>query len=158
MKIRIFLLLSNEIRGLRLEFCIANGSIWAVYRFSPFMASTPGSGNLKRSELTAAPYLRMLGWAFFDDQLKLESLGLYHNTEAFTQYWLTKHHNFRFPIQPRIPASVSATYISEHDWEGKIIPKYSCKNHCDDYRAMTRFVSGVRAVVDFDSAQLPHFG
>jgi hypothetical protein len=103
-------------------------------------------------------HLRALGWAFFDDQSRLESLGLQHNTEAFTQRWLTKNQNFRFPIQPRIPASVLTTCISKHDWEVKIISKYSCENHSHDYRAMTRFVSGVRAVVDFDSAQLPHFG
>ncbi|KAL2277543.1 hypothetical protein FJTKL_15376 [Diaporthe vaccinii] len=101
--------------------------------------------------------LRAIGWAFFDDWLKIESSGLHAAETSSVQHWLTKHRSFRTPRQPPIPTSTLTTYISEHDWHAQIVTKYSCENYSEDYRAMARFVLGVRLVVDFNSAQLPNF-
>lgn len=105
--------------------------------------------------------LRALGWAFFDDLSKLRSLGLQLDGNASTmRTWPTEareNNDFWPSISLKIPASSMKTFISKDDWHEKVIAKYSSKYHGNNYHAMTRFAAGIRAVVDFNSTQVPTF-
>lgn len=104
--------------------------------------------------------LRRLGWVFFDDKSKLRSLGLpSHAGYLAMRDWLSKAEN-RGPnlslIKPKMPDSALAARFTEREWKEVVMEKYSTKDRCDDYQAMSQFVTGARAVVDFTSTQLPH--
>ncbi|KAK2604134.1 hypothetical protein N8I77_007089 [Diaporthe amygdali] len=105
--------------------------------------------------------LRALGWVFFDDVSKLRYLGLQPDVNASTMLtWLDEarcHRDFWPSLRLELPASLRSKCISKDDWHEKVITKYSGKVGWDEYKAMTRFVAGIRAVVDFNSTQLPTF-
>lgn len=105
-------------------------------------------------------HLRRLGWVFFDDKSKLRSLGLPHQAAYFTMRdWLDKADN-RGPnlslLKPQMPDSALAARFTEQEWKELVMDKYSTKDRRGDYQAMSQFVAGARAVVDFTSTQLPH--
>lgn len=104
--------------------------------------------------------LRRLGWVFFDDRSKIQSLGLPCDANASTiRDWLEKPENKGgngFPRLPRISDLALTARFTEQEWKELVIGKYSLKDRRSDYQAMSQFVAGARAVVDFTSTQLPH--
>lgn len=103
--------------------------------------------------------LRRLGWVFFDDKSKLRFLGLPRRARASAiRKWLNKTENRGpniSPLKPKIPDSALAARFTEQEWEDLVLKKYSPKDLRGDYQAMSHFVAGARAVVDFTSTQLP---
>lgn len=104
--------------------------------------------------------LRSLGWVFFDDKSKLSSLGLPHCVRASTMHdWVRKEddrNSSDFPDKPDVADMALDARLTQKEWNELVIEKYSVKDRRGDYRAMSQFVAGARAVVDFRSTQLPH--
>lgn len=104
--------------------------------------------------------LRLLGWVFFDDRSKLRSLGIPHHATVSTMLeWLNKAENQDFNqnwYKDDVPHEVLETLFTKKEWEELVMRKYTPKDRRDDYQAMSQFVAGARAVVDFSSTQLPH--
>lgn len=103
--------------------------------------------------------LRSLGWVFFDDDSKLHALGLPHDAKASTiRKWVKRTHKQSGnspPLKPAVPDSVLAARFTEDEWKELVMKKYSPRDRRGHYQAMSRFVAGARAVVDFTSTQLP---
>lgn len=107
------------------------------------------------------PYgrLRSLGWVFFDDKTKIRSLGLPpHPTDFSILAWLYKtpkeeRHGPTF--EPRLHDRESTARFTKEEWEELGLQKYSLKDYSEDYRALSQFDAGARAVVNFTSNHLP---
>ncbi|KAG6364194.1 hypothetical protein INS49_005792 [Diaporthe citri] len=72
--------------------------------------------------------------------------------------WLNKAENRGLSpsrLKPKIPDSVLAARFTEQELKELVMDKYSPKDRRGDYQAMSQFVAGARAVVDFTSTQLP---
>ncbi|KAK7697278.1 hypothetical protein SLS64_013712 [Diaporthe eres] len=97
-----------------------------------------------------------------DQIFDFDSLGTYQRRDVMRIstmcVWLNKEENQHFNQQwyeRDIPDKVLETLFTEQEWEELVIKKYTPKDHRGDYQAMSQFVAGARAVVDFSSNQLP---
>lgn len=100
-------------------------------------------------------YLRRLGWVFFDDQTTLRSLGIPHDgkVSSIHDWVMKKHENPLSVLTAKISDSALAARFTEDEWKDLFMDKYSPKIY--DSQAMSRFVAGARAVVNFISDKLP---
>ncbi|KAI7774059.1 hypothetical protein LA080_009420 [Diaporthe eres] len=141
---------------------VANGNAFGLGPHCNSMVQTASSNHsiTDLMNLCGGTYrLRRLGWVFFDDRSKLRSLGIPHHASVSTmRVWLNKTENQEFNqhwYKRDIPHEVLETLFTEQEWEELVIKKYTPKDHRGDYQAMSQFVAGARAVVDFSSNQLP---
>lgn len=103
--------------------------------------------------------LRSMGWVFFDDKLKLDSLGFPQHANSFGfEEWLPRIELDMADVSSLgwgIPDSASASRFTEEEWMEMVMERFSDKDYRDDYQAKSRFVARVRAVVDLTSTRLP---
>lgn len=100
--------------------------------------------------------IRRMGWVFFDDKSRLRSLGLPDDYMPFSiDDWASgKSWNPAPFFNAKISRSALATSLTEDEWR-EVMEKYSPKDRLHDFQAISRFVDGARAVVDFTSDKLP---
>lgn len=102
--------------------------------------------------------IRRRGWVFFDDKSRLRSLGIPHDSKPSSIHdWARRKRWSPLPLpfsQARGSFSALDARLTEDEWR-EVMEKYSPKDRRHDFQAMSRFVAGARAVVDFTSNTLP---
>lgn len=127
--------------------------------FQTFITHDETTRLLAGNEQTPDPIInkiRSMGWVFFDDESRLRSLGLPHDCKpsSIDDWERWKRWNYPPFSNANISGSALATRLTEDEWR-EVMEKYSPKDRRHDFQAMSRFVAGARAVVDFTSDKLP---